>query len=80
MPGEHSLHIPREDAAGSQLVPIARFGEEGFATQSRRRVFDRLLEWQMLECVQRVVVDEDADRTLCRQQVGQPIDHRSQRV
>ena len=35
---------------------------------------------EMLEGMQRIVMDEDADRTLCRQQVGQPIDHRSQRV
>jgi hypothetical protein len=34
----------------------------------------------VLEGVQRVVVDEDADRPLRRQQVGQPIDRLCQRI
>src|SRR5262249_28739420 len=39
---------------------------------------DRRLERQVLERVQRVVVDEDADRPLRRQQVREPIDRAGQ--
>ena len=37
-------------------------------------MFDRVFERQVLERVQRVVVDEDADRSLRRQQVRELID------
>jgi len=36
---------------------------------------DRILERQVFQCVQGVVVDEDADRPLRRQQVSQSVDH-----
>ena len=36
--------------------------------------FDSLLKWQVLESVQCIVVDKDADRTLRRQKVGQFVD------
>jgi hypothetical protein len=43
-------------------------------------VFDRLFERQVLERVQRVVVDEDTDRPLRRQQVREPVDGLRQRI
>ena len=43
-------------------------------------MLDRLFERQVLERVQRVVVNEDADRPLRRQQMREPIDHVRQRM
>ena len=72
---EQRLDVPGANTAGRQLVAIARLGQERFAPEPRRGMFDRLFERQVLERVQRVVVDEDADRSLRRQQVREPIDH-----
>ena len=75
---EQRLHVPGENAARRQLVAIPRLGQERFAPQPFGGALDRLFERQVLECVQRVVVDEDADRALRRQQVRQLIDHAGQ--
>ena len=69
-----------ENAARRQLVAIPRLGQERFAPQPLGGALDRLFERQVLEGVQRVVVDEDADRALRRQQVRQLIDHARQRM
>jgi hypothetical protein len=66
MIGEHRLDVLRTDAARRQLVAIARLGEERLAPQAFTSVLDRLFERQMLEGVQRVVMDEDADGALSR--------------
>ena len=68
---EQRLHVPGENAARRQLVAIARLGQERFAPQAFGGVLDRLFERQVLEGVQRVVVDEDADGPLRRQQLRQ---------
>jgi hypothetical protein len=67
-------HVLRENPSRRELVPVARFREERFASQPHRRTFDRVLERQVLERVERVVVDEDADRALRRQQMRQLVD------
>ena len=72
---EQRFHVPGENAARRQLVAIPRFGQERLASQPLGGALDRLFERQVLEGVQRVVVDEDADGPLRRQQVRQLIDH-----
>ena len=71
---EQRLDVPGANPARGQLVAIPRLGEERLAPQLLRRLFDRLFERQVLVRVQRVVMDEDADRSLRRQQVRELID------
>ncbi len=68
------VHVTRENAAGGELVAVSRFGEERFASEPLARELDGFLERQLLERVQRVVMNEDADRPLRRQQVRDVID------
>jgi hypothetical protein len=65
---EQRLNVSGEDAARGELVAVTRFSEKRFASQLAGGALDRLFERQMFERVQRVVVDEDADGALCRQQ------------
>ena len=74
---EQRLDVPGENAARRELVAIPRLGQERFAPQPFGGALDRLFERQVLEGVQRVVVNEDADRALRRQQVRQLIDRRA---
>ena len=74
------LHIPGENAARCELVAIAHFGEEGFAPEPGGCALDGFLERQVLECVQRIVVNEDADRPLRRQQMRESIDDARERM
>ena len=71
---EERLDVASENAAGRQLVTVSPLGQERLASEPLCGELDGLLEWQVLERVQRIVMDEDADRTLRRQQVGEPID------
>ena len=75
---EQRLDVSGENAARRQLVAIPRLGQERLAPQPFGGVLDRLFERQVLERVQRVVVDEDADGALRRQQVRQVVDHARQ--
>ena len=68
------------NASRSQFVAIAPFGQVGFGSKTGGRFFDRFLERQVLERVQRVVMNEDADWTLRGEQVRDPIDDPSQRM
>jgi hypothetical protein len=78
--GEQRLDVLRANAAGRQLLAIPRFGQERFAPQLHAGTSHRVFEGQMLERVQRVVVDEDADRSLGRQQVRELVDDARQRL
>ena len=78
--GEQRLHVPGENPARRQLLPVAGLREVRLAAEPAGGAFDGLLERQVLEGVQRVVVDEDADRPLRRQQMGQPVDHAAKRM
>ena len=60
-----------ENAARRQLLAIARFGQKRLAAEPLGGALDGLFERQVLEGVQGVVVDEDADGALRRQQVRQ---------
>lgn len=71
---EQRLDVLRANATRGQLVAIAPFGQVWFGSETRGGFFDRFLERQVLERVQRVVVDEDADWPLRGKQVSEPID------
>ena len=75
---EQRLDVLGENAARRQLVPVTRLFQERLASELGRRLLHRVLERQVLEGVQRIVVDEDADGTLGRQQMRQLIDHAHQ--
>ena len=77
---EQRFDVLGANAAGRQLVAIPRLGQVRLAPEPDRGMLDRLFERQVLERVQRVVVDEDADRSLRRQQVRELIDHVRQRM
>jgi hypothetical protein len=66
---EHAVEIVARDAAARELALVLRFGEEGLAPEQRRAAHDGLLEGQILERVERVVVDEDGDRALGGEQM-----------
>jgi hypothetical protein len=63
---KQSLDILRANPARRELVAIADLRQKRLAPQALRGVFDGVFERQMLEGVQRVVVNEDADRALRR--------------
>ena len=77
---DQRLHVLGKNAAGRQLVAISRLRKEGFTTQLLCGVLDRLFERHVLERVQRIVMDENTDRTLRGQEVRQLIDHPRQEI
>ena len=64
----------------NEAVIPARFRQKWLASQLHGGLLDRFLERKMLEGMQRVVVDEDADRSLGWQQVRQSIEIANERV
>ena len=77
---QQRFHVSGENAARGQLVAIPRLGQERFAPQPFGGALDRLFERQVLEGVQRVVVDEDADGALRRQHLRQVLNQTGQRM
>jgi hypothetical protein len=77
---DQRLDVPGENTAGRQLVAISRFGKERLTTQPLGGMLHRLFERQVLERVQRIVVDENADGALRRQEVRQLVDHPRQEI
>ena len=77
---EQRLHVLGENASRREFLSIPRLGEEGLAAQFLGGVLDGLFERQVLEGVERVVVDEDADGPLRGQQRREVIDDARQRV
>ena len=77
---EQRLDIPGENASRREFLSIPRLGEERLAAELIGGALDGLFERQVLEGVQRVVVDEDADGPLRGQQVRQVIDDARQRI
>ena len=71
---QHLLELGEADPAPRQLLAIAVLAQKRLAAEDARRLLDRLVERQVLEGVQRVMVDEDGDRSLCRQEVAGVID------
>jgi hypothetical protein len=77
---EQRFDVPGENASRREFLSIPRLGEERLAAELVGGAFDGLFERQVLEGVQRVVVDEDADGALRGQQVRQVIDDARQRI
>ena len=78
--GEQRVDVLGANTAGRELVAIANLGQERLASQTFGGVFDRVFEGLIFEGVQRVVMHEDADRALSRQEVREIIDHPAQRM
>jgi hypothetical protein len=77
---EHRVDVGRKDPAAGKLFPVAAFLQKWLGAEDAGGVDHRLLERLLLEGVEGVVVDEDADRPLGRQIVGgvldRPLDRR----
>src|SRR6185369_3970367 len=56
---EDELDVLRENASGCDLGAVARFREERLAVELAGGALDGILERQVLERVQRVVMDEE---------------------
>ena len=67
--GQNVLQFREPDAASPQLLAISIFRHVRLAAEDRRPALDCIVKRQVLECVQRVVMDEDRDRSLRGQQV-----------
>jgi hypothetical protein len=62
--GKQRFDVFGQNAAGREFVTVSGFGQERFTPQLLGSVLERIFERQMLERMQRVVMDEDADGTL----------------
>ena len=77
---EQPFDVARQNSARSQFVAISGFSKEWLTSEAFACMLDSLFERQMLERMQRVVMDENADRALGRQQVRHFIDDVPERV
>ncbi len=66
---QHGAQLGEKNAPARQLVAVAVLGEVGLAAEHARSLPHRIVERQVLEGVKRVVVNEDADGSLRRQQM-----------
>ena len=71
---EDRPEVGEPDAAPAELLAVAVLGQVRLAAEDLGPLAHRLVERQVLEGVQGVVVDEDGDRPLGRQQVGGVVD------
>ena len=70
----HRLKVGVANAAATECLAIALFGEVRFAAEGFAAAPHGYVEGFILEGMQRVVVNEDIDRTLGREQVRRVID------
>ena len=68
------LQLIESDSPPRQFVAIAILAEERLTAEDVRALLDRLTEGQVFEGVERIVVNEDGDRPLGRQQVAGVLD------
>src|SRR6185312_4310561 len=61
------------DTAPRELSSIGRFRHIGFSAEQLGSFQYGALEWQVLESVKRVVVNENTNRSLGRQKVGDTV-------
>jgi hypothetical protein len=71
---EHFLQIRKSDSPAPQGIAVAIFGKVRMAAEDMAAFFHRLVEFEVFERVQRVVMNEDGDRALRRQQVRSVLD------
>ncbi len=76
--GQRAVEVLIRDAALLVQLAVARLGQVGLGAKGRARGHQRLVEGQVLEGVQRVVVHEDANGPLHRQQVGRVVQRLAQ--
>jgi len=74
------LQLGEPDSPAPQFLAVSVLAQIGLAPEDVRRFLDRLVERQILERMERVVMDEDCDRPLGRQQVAGVLDHFAQSV
>jgi hypothetical protein len=63
------------DPAARQLGTVERLGHERLGAEQFRRLDHGTFKRQVLECVEGIVVNEDADRPLNGEQVRRAIDN-----
>ncbi len=80
VPLEHGPEFGEEDAAPGEFLPVPFLREVRRASEHVRATPDGVVEGLVLERVKGVVVDEDADRPLRRQQLGASQDRLLQAV
>ncbi len=66
------------NAAARQFGPVGRFAHVRFGAEQRPGLDHGLLEGQLLESVQRIVVDEHSNRTLLRKEMGRVVNRMAQ--
>jgi len=76
---QERLHVARADAARGELVAVPGLGEIGGAAEAGAGLLDGVLEGAVLERVERVVMDEDADRPLRGQEGGEAVEDGGER-
>jgi hypothetical protein len=74
--GEDGINIFAANAAAAEFGAVGILGHVRFGAEQAGGVDDGALKGQMLEGVQGVVVNEDADGALRREQVGQLLEQR----
>src|SRR5687768_9324385 len=67
---QHRGEIARSDSTAAQLLTIALLRQIRLIAESPERLEHRLFEWEVLKSVARIVMHEDSDRSLRRQQMG----------
>ncbi|HVT29932.1 MAG TPA: hypothetical protein VHE81_18085, partial [Lacipirellulaceae bacterium] len=67
---EHGLDVVHVNAAPCKIPSVRRFRHIGFCTEQLRRFDYGALKPQVLESVERVVVNKDADWALRGKQMG----------
>ena len=77
---EHRVDVLQVDAAARQFGSVGRFAHVRFGAEQMRGLDHGLLEGQMLEGVQRVVMNENADRTLHGKQVRRVFNRLAQSI
>ena len=71
---QHRVQLREKDPPARQFLAVTILREIRLASKDRRAAQQRLVEGLMLERMQRIVVDEHADRPLRRQQMRRMMD------
>ena len=71
---QYCLQIGELDSAAFQFLAIAVFAQIRLTAEDLRSLLYTLIEGEVLERMERVVVDKDVDRSLGRQQVRGMLD------
>ena len=77
---EQRAYVCPANAARGEFVAIPRLSQERFAAEYVTGALNGLFKRQVFEGVERVVVDEDADGSLSRQEMGQMVDDLRQQL